>query len=378
METLRAGELRADSEETEVSKDDDDGKCVEILRSLAGARRDLAYKSGEVKEAEEQNAPSREQVPKTLEPNAAIELLQLLQSIVSSNSKDMGKGFSGNLNESGVPSKAKGFLPLSDLRGEKQRGDSLGGLNRGVDADELGPKISGMAHAIAPRTHNEYRSDFYEPRDYKDAMIKVYQGLKRYYEAFKALELTISGAETFSPGIRQHVSMLLPSLDSGIREIHKEFGRMSGIPELITGGMNSNWSGQRGQDLAAALNPNSLENAHNGDISRILINELQSLDKVKTQNLLLGLLEGLQAAKVVETGNNNSQTKDIAIKSENHGWKKRKRLQKDRVEYMDRKCSNCGSSSTPFWRKDKDTGKHLCNACGLYASKNNCPRPFKS
>jgi hypothetical protein len=90
----------------------------------------------------------------------------------------MGKGFSGNLNESGVPSKAKGFLPLSDLRGEKQRGDSLGGLNRGVDADELGPKISGMAHAIAPRTHNEYRSDFYEPRDYKDAMIKVYQGLK--------------------------------------------------------------------------------------------------------------------------------------------------------------------------------------------------------
>ena len=182
IEAVRAGELRADSEETEVSKDDD-GQCVEILRSLAGGRRDMAYNGDEVKEAEEQNASSGEQVPKSLEPNAAIELLQLLESIVSSNSKDMSKvkGVSGNLKGSGVPSKPQGFVPLSDLRGEKRREDSLVNLNRGVDADQFEPKISGMAHVIGAHTHNEYRSDFYEPRDYKDAMIKVYQGLKVWF-----------------------------------------------------------------------------------------------------------------------------------------------------------------------------------------------------
>ena len=215
--------------------------------------------------------------------------------------------------------------------------------------------------------------------------------MQRYYEAFKALELTISGAETFSPGIHQHVSMLLPSLDSGIREIHKEFGRMSGIPELMIGGMNSNWngpgridSGFRGHDVGAdaALNTHSMRNARDeNDMKRIVtekLGQLQSVDNAKTQNLLFGLLEGLQAAKVVKTGNDSSKARGITMESENPGWKKRKRMQKDRIEYMDRKCSNCGSSSTPFWRKDKETGKHLCNACGLYASKNNCPRPFKS
>lgn len=42
-----------------------------------------------------------------------------------------------------------------------------------------------------------------------------------------------------------------------------------------------------------------------------------------------------------------------------------------------RTCSNCGTPSTPFWRKDRDTGLSICNACGLYASKNDHPRPAK-
>ncbi len=38
-------------------------------------------------------------------------------------------------------------------------------------------------------------------------------------------------------------------------------------------------------------------------------------------------------------------------------------------------CKNCGTKSTPFWRKDKNDGRPLCNACGLYFSKNDAPRP---
>ena len=38
-------------------------------------------------------------------------------------------------------------------------------------------------------------------------------------------------------------------------------------------------------------------------------------------------------------------------------------------------CCNCGTSSTPFWRKDKEAGQPLCNACGLYFAKNDAPRP---
>lgn len=38
-------------------------------------------------------------------------------------------------------------------------------------------------------------------------------------------------------------------------------------------------------------------------------------------------------------------------------------------------CSNCSTNKTPFWRKDRFTGSSLCNACGLYASKNEAPRP---
>ncbi|CAI7840996.1 unnamed protein product [Closterium sp. NIES-54] len=42
----------------------------------------------------------------------------------------------------------------------------------------------------------------------------------------------------------------------------------------------------------------------------------------------------------------------------------------------EKECSNCGTHTTPFWRKDRaGGGQHLCNACGLYLAKNDVPRP---
>lgn len=40
-------------------------------------------------------------------------------------------------------------------------------------------------------------------------------------------------------------------------------------------------------------------------------------------------------------------------------------------------CSNCHTTATPFWRKDRVSRLPLCNACGLYAAKNDHPRPLK-
>jgi hypothetical protein len=43
----------------------------------------------------------------------------------------------------------------------------------------------------------------------------------------------------------------------------------------------------------------------------------------------------------------------------------------------EKRCSNCRASNTPFWRKDRNSKLSVCNACGLYAAKNDHPRPFR-
>ncbi|KAF7342803.1 GATA zinc finger domain-containing protein [Mycena sanguinolenta] len=42
-----------------------------------------------------------------------------------------------------------------------------------------------------------------------------------------------------------------------------------------------------------------------------------------------------------------------------------------------KQCSNCGTLSTPLWRRDSTTGRTLCNACGLYQQHRHEPRPPK-
>lgn len=39
-------------------------------------------------------------------------------------------------------------------------------------------------------------------------------------------------------------------------------------------------------------------------------------------------------------------------------------------------CENCGTTSTPLWRRDKESGQMLCNACGIYKAAKGIPRPL--
>ncbi|KAI9304892.1 hypothetical protein BJ944DRAFT_162747, partial [Cunninghamella echinulata] len=39
-------------------------------------------------------------------------------------------------------------------------------------------------------------------------------------------------------------------------------------------------------------------------------------------------------------------------------------------------CTNCGTTTTPLWRRDKFNGLPLCNACGLYAKLHQGTRPI--
>ena len=39
-------------------------------------------------------------------------------------------------------------------------------------------------------------------------------------------------------------------------------------------------------------------------------------------------------------------------------------------------CANCGTTSTPLWRKDRPTGLIMCNACGIYLKTHGRNRPL--
>ena len=39
-------------------------------------------------------------------------------------------------------------------------------------------------------------------------------------------------------------------------------------------------------------------------------------------------------------------------------------------------CYNCGTTSTPLWRKERETGRMYCNACGIFKKTHGIERPL--
>lgn len=39
-------------------------------------------------------------------------------------------------------------------------------------------------------------------------------------------------------------------------------------------------------------------------------------------------------------------------------------------------CYNCGTTSTPLWRKERETGLMYCNACGIFKKTHGIERPL--
>jgi len=46
------------------------------------------------------------------------------------------------------------------------------------------------------------------------------------------------------------------------------------------------------------------------------------------------------------------------------------------VARTDVNCAHCGTSNTPLWRKDRNTGLIMCNACGIYLKTHGRNRPL--
>ncbi|KAL4919814.1 hypothetical protein BDW62DRAFT_34257 [Aspergillus aurantiobrunneus] len=68
------------------------------------------------------------------------------------------------------------------------------------------------------------------------------------------------------------------------------------------------------------------------------------------------------------------QTSETAANG-HHYEKSSPKSQKD-TSFLGHSCSNCGTKSTPLWRRSP-TGAMICNACGLYLKARNVARPTK-
>ncbi|GJP41430.1 hypothetical protein CLOM_g1109 [Closterium sp. NIES-68] len=80
-----------------------------------------------------------------------------------------------------------------------------------------------------------------------------------------------------------------------------------------------------------------------------------------------GVVEGLGSSKKDDESGGMERECDNNLKKQEDREKEREK---------EKSCRNCGTHTTPFWRKDRSgSGQHLCNACGLYLAKNDAPRP---
>ena len=76
------------------------------------------------------------------------------------------------------------------------------------------------------------------------------------------------------------------------------------------------------------------------------------------------------------TGKEQQQEKEVNEQAKRRRRGSGPKAPSSTVKGKERVCAHCGTSETPFWRRDNATDNYLCNACGLYLAKNHEPRPL--
>ena len=73
----------------------------------------------------------------------------------------------------------------------------------------------------------------------------------------------------------------------------------------------------------------------------------------------------------------NTSNNNFPVQQQSHGHQQQNPIYLHSFPLPRKICSNCGSISTPSWRRCPEGRNLLCNACGLYQKLHRRPRPLR-
>lgn len=171
--------------------------------------------------------------------------------------------------------------------------------------------------------------------------------LQLYNLVLQGLQDAVSDANAVLPGVAQALTELLPGLALLTEHSHR--------PTSPT--------------VAKLADLDTLRKLNQCDVAVLGVPAADAF--VSNSNLPGQLAQGALRHGVANAYAQNVQKDTTHVHSV---YVQRKRANK---EGKSRVCENCGVTDTPYWRKERSSGRLVCNACGLYAAKNDHPRPVR-